>query len=87
MDTRAVIIEQMAEIVEGFSSLPFPEDISDETTLATLWLDSMAFVDLIGTLEEILGYVPVAIIEGEFYPQTVGEFVALYTTEPVDVSR
>jgi len=82
MDTRTIILEQLAEIVEEFSPLSFPEAVSDGTALADFWLDSVAFVALISNLEDALGYIPTAITEGEFDPKTVGDFVTLYTSEP-----
>ena len=82
MNIRAIILEQLAEIVTEFSPLSFPDNVTDETVLADFWLDSIAFVALISNLEDVLGYIPTAITEGEFDPKTVGDFVALYT-EPV----
>ncbi|MEM7539317.1 MAG: hypothetical protein AAF639_44580 [Chloroflexota bacterium] len=83
MNIRAIILEQLAEVVTEFSPLSFPDDVTDETALADFWLDSIAFVSLISNLEDVLGYIPKAVTEGEFDPKTVGDFVALYTESVV----
>ena len=52
--------------------------MTDETRLADLWLDSVAYTDLISRLEEAVDYIPTVILEGAFYPKTIGELVSIY---------
>ena len=79
MDTREIVLHELAALVEDFSPIPFPDDVSDDTRLDEFWLDSVAFMTLISNLEEKLGLIPPAIAQGEFNPKTVGEFVTMYT--------
>ena len=79
MNTHDTVLHHLAETVTEFSPLPFPDDVTDETRLDEFWLDSIAFVTLLSGLEETLGFIPQAVIRGEFQPKTVGDFVSLYT--------
>ena len=81
MNTHDVVLQHLAETVTEFSPLPFPDDVTDETSLDEFWLDSIAFVTLLSSLEEALGFIPQAVIRGEFQPQTVGDLVGLYTAQ------
>ena len=81
MNTHDVVLQQLAEIVTEFSPLPFPDDVTDETRLDEFWLDSIAFVTLLANLEEALGFIPQAVIQGEFQPKTIGDLVGLYTEQ------
>ena len=78
MSIREIVLQELATLVEEFSPMPFPDDVTDETQLDEFWLDSVAFMTLITNLEERLGMIPPAIMQGEFIPKTVGEFVAMY---------
>jgi acyl carrier protein len=78
MTMREIVVKHVAEVVEAHSSIPFPDDMTDETRLADLWLDSVAYTDLISRLEEAVDYIPTVILEGAFYPETIGELVSIY---------
>jgi len=78
MTMREIVVQHVAEVVEAHSSVPFPDDATDETKLADLWLDSVAYTDLISRLEEAVGYIPTVILDGALYPETIGGLVSLY---------
>lgn len=78
MNTHDIVLQHLADVVTEFSPLTFPNDVTDETRLDEFWLDSIAFVTLLSNLEEVLGFIPQAVVQGKF-PQTVGELVAMYT--------
>lgn len=71
------IIELMTEIAET-DSLSLVTPLLDETVLLDSGLDSLGFAVLVTRLEEDLGYDPFTIMEDPVYPQTLGEFVAIY---------
>lgn len=78
MTMREIVVKHVAEVVEMHSSVPFPDDVTDEIKLADLWLDSVAYTDLISRLEDAVGYIPPVILEGAFYPDTIGGLVSIY---------
>ena len=78
MTLREIIIKQLASIVEEYSPVPFPNDVSDDALFDDFWLDSVAYVSLTSRLETELGIVPEEIVSGVAFPETVGEFVELY---------
>lgn len=78
MNIRDVVVKHFAAIVAEHSPVPCPEHVTDDLLLEEFWLDSVALVAFIARLEQELGYVPPAVVEGAFYPETIGEFVALY---------
>jgi acyl carrier protein len=75
---REVVRDKLASVVEAYSPVPFPESIRDEDALDAFGLDSVAFTSLIAQLEEEMGFIPSAILEGDAYPETFGELVAAY---------
>ena len=74
MTMREIVVKHVAEVVEAHSSVPFPDDVTDETRLADLWLDSVAYTDLISRLEEAVGYIPPVILEGAFFQRPLGNW-------------
>ncbi|WP_089717801.1 acyl carrier protein [Candidatus Entotheonella palauensis] len=78
MNIRDIVRNKLASVVEEHSQLPFPEVISDDDSLEAFGLDSVAFTSLLTQLEEDIGFIPIAILEGEAYPETFGELVAAY---------
>lgn len=78
MNVRKTVLKHLAAIVGEHSPVPFPDDITDDTMLDEFWLDSVAFAALISALENELGFVPTDILEGAFYPETMGELVTMY---------
>lgn len=80
MNTREIVLQQLAEIMEESSPVPFPDDVTDETWLDEFWLDSVAFVSLLTKLEDALGFIPKTVMEGKIQPKTVGDLITMYTT-------
>ena len=78
MTIREIVQNKLALVVAENSPVSFPETISDDDPLDILGLDSVAFVSLLTQIEEEVGYIPTAILEGDFYPETFGELVAAY---------
>lgn len=52
--------------------------LEDSTVMLDSGLDSLGFVILVSVLGEELGFDPFASMQDPFYPQTFGEFVAIY---------
>ena len=78
MSIREIVLKHLAAIVAEHSPVPFPDDVTDDTMLDEFWLDSVAFAALVSGLEAEVGYIPSDILEGAFYPEAVGELVAMY---------
>ena len=78
MTIREIVRNTLAAVVEEHSPVSFPETISDDDLLEAFGLDSVAFTSLIAQLEEDIGHVPTAILEGDAYPETFGELVEAY---------
>jgi len=78
LNVREIVKTKLASVVEENSPLPFPESIDDDEFLDTFGLDSAAFATLLAILEEDIGHIPAAILEGEYYPETFGELVAAF---------
>ena len=78
MTIREIVRNKLAAVVEEHSPVSFPETISDDDLLEAFGLDSVAFTSLIAQLEEEIGHVPTAILEGDAYPETFGELVEAY---------
>ena len=78
MNIREIVLKHLANIVTEHSPVPFPDDVTDDTMLDEFWLDSVAFAALISALEGEVGFVPTDILEGAFYPESIGELVKLY---------
>ena len=88
VNTREMILKTVAEVVEEETPVGFPGEITDDTELIELSLDSIVFAALVSRLEENLGYIPTNWQEGAFYPTTVGDLVAVYEdSEQAPASR
>ena len=85
MDIRSIILAQLQTTVEQFSMLPFPTVVDDETVLNDFHLDSVAFTNLLVGLEQQFGFIPMGILRGIAFPQTVGELIAAYEEEIIVV--
>jgi acyl carrier protein len=83
METRPIILNQLQATVEQFSALPFPPVVDDAMVLNDFQLDSVAFTNLLVALEQQFGFIPLGILRGIAFPQTVGELVAAYENEAV----
>ena len=60
--------------VQGASEV----QLSDGMVLLASGLDSMGFAILVSQVEDALGYDPFVLMEEPVYPQTLGEFIAIY---------
>ena len=78
MSIREIVRSKLAAVVAENSLMPFPETLDDDDLLETFGLDSVAFTSLLTQLEEAIGFIPEAILEGEAYPETFGELVQAY---------
>ena len=82
MDIRTLVQVRLAEAVAEHSAMPFPDAIDDDDELDIFSLDSLAFMGLLTAIEKDVGYIPRAILEGDLYPETFGELVSAYDTQP-----
>ena len=80
MNMRDLVFSKLAAIVAENSPIPLPDTIDDDDLLDTYGLDSAAFMSLLAAIEDEVGYIPAAILEGDLYPETFGELVAAYNT-------
>jgi|JI10StandDraft_1071094.scaffolds.fasta_scaffold395961_2 acyl carrier protein len=81
MEIQAIILQQLQVTVEQFSVLPFPAAVEDEMLLNDFHLDSVAFTNLLVGLEQQLGFIPLGILRGIAFPETIGELIAAYENE------
>lgn len=81
MNTRSVILSRLATTVAEHSPFPTPTDFNDDMLLNEFWLSSLGITSLVARLESDLGFVPVGILRGDEFPQTVGELVSMYEAE------
>jgi len=78
MNIREIVQNHLAAVVQESSPVTFPDTIDDDDLLEEFWLDSVAFTALLNRIEQEVGYIPNAILEGDFYPETFGELVGAY---------
>jgi acyl carrier protein len=81
MDVRTLVLQQLKTTIEMFTSFPFPDDVDDSFLLRDFMLDSVAFTSLLAGLEGQLGFIPMGILSGTAYPETIGELINAYTAE------
>jgi acyl carrier protein len=79
LNVREIVQTKLAAIVAENSPVPFPASIDDDELLDAFGLDSAAFVTLLAELEEEVGHIPAAILQGDYYPETFGELVTAFT--------
>lgn len=78
MDLRGVLLEVLVEVSETHLEVPWPKDMTDDVSLSNeLGFDSVAYVAVISTLEDKLGFIPKTILEDASFPTTFGELVAV----------
>ncbi|MFB2659177.1 acyl carrier protein [Shewanella mangrovisoli] len=75
---KKVILEKFNEALAQTNANKSYENLSDDTILLETELDSLGFAILVALLEEELDYDPFQLMEDAVYPQTFGEFVAIY---------
>ncbi len=78
MDTRNLVLTQLGGIVNEFTPYSMPPDVDDTTQLADFRLDSVAFTSLLARLEELFGFIPIGILRGTAFPETVGDLIEAY---------
>jgi len=84
-EVRVIVLHQLQATVTAYSAMPFPGEVDDSYLLRDLLLDSVAYVSLLSTLERDLGCIPLGILSGTAYPETIGEFIAAYA-ETLEIS-
>ena len=80
MDIRKIVLVRLEQAVIEHSPMPVPEEMDDDVELDIFGLDSLAFMGLLTSIEKDIGYIPRAILEGDLYPETLGELVSAYET-------
>lgn len=73
-ETIIAAIQETAEMRDAVVNNP----LLDVSVLLDSGLDSLGFAILVARLEEDLGYDPFVMMDEPVYPQTLGEFVAIY---------
>lgn len=74
---REVIIDSIHRVAEQ-NDLEISSELSDESILLQSGLDSLGFAILVADLEENLGIDPFVMMDEPVYPNTLGEFIAIY---------
>ena len=75
-------ILQLMEDVAKSCDATLISPISDSTELTKIGIDSLGFAILVARLELTLGFDPFSASDRPVFPQTFGEFVAMYQQEP-----
>jgi len=78
MTIREIITNDLCRSISEAGGTLDKNAISDDLVLLESGLDSMGFAILVAQLEDALGYDPFVLMEEPVYPQTLGEFVAIY---------
>ncbi|MBA6370462.1 acyl carrier protein [Colwellia sp. BRX8-4] len=78
MTCRAIIIDKINEVLEQTNNTLLVESLTDEVILFESGLDSLGFAILVALLEEELDFDPFQLMDEPVYPNTFGEFVAIY---------
>ena len=81
MNIRNIVLARLERAVAEHSPMPFPVNIDDDIELDIFGLDSLAFMDLLTSIEKEVGFIPRAILEGDLYPETFGELISAYDTD------
>lgn len=76
-DVRQVIVRSIRCIAEE-NDLELSPSLNDDSLLLESGLDSLGFAILVADLEGSLGFDPFVMTEEPVYPNTLGEFVAIY---------
>jgi len=76
MSIRGTILAQFEEVAKESNLKLAP--LKDDLLLSESGLDSLWFAIVVARLEDVLGFDPFADIEGNSFPVTLGDFVAIY---------
>ena len=74
---REAVLESIKRVAEQ-NELTVSPSLNDDTALLDSGLDSLGFAIVVVDLEGVLGLDPFVIMEEPVYPNTLGEFVAIY---------
>lgn len=72
------IIREQISVVAEDTGAQLADKITSATILLQTGLDSLGFAILVARLESELKYDPFVIMDKPCYPQTYGEFLAIY---------
>ncbi|PWF91555.1 hypothetical protein DD549_13265, partial [Shewanella algae] len=75
---RKVILDKFNEALVQTNVNKSYDSLNDDTILLETELNSLGFAILVALLEEELDYDPFQLMEDAVYPQTFGDFVAIY---------
>lgn len=81
MDTRSIVMYHLQATVEAFTPLGFPATADDAMLLQEFMLDSVAYTSLLTALEGEFGFIPMGILRGVAFPETIGELIEAYQAE------
>jgi len=76
MDIRSFVVSELKDLFEEDELEPV--EFTDETVLLDTELDSLGFAVLVTRLEDMLGYDPFSLMDEPVYPETLGQFIAIY---------
>lgn len=76
-EVRKVIVESIHRVAEE-NDLELSTSLTDDSVLLESGLDSLGFAILVANLEDSLGFDPFVMMNEPVYPNTLGEFVAIY---------
>ena len=77
MQIEATIRNIFSEVIESTGQV-MKSPLTHDSILLQTGLDSLGFAILVARLEETLGYDPFVLMNEPVYPQTFGEFLAIY---------
>lgn len=75
---KKIILDKFNDALAQTNANKSYDNLTDDTILLETELDSLGFAILVALLEEELDYDPFQLMEDAVYPQTFGEFVAIY---------
>lgn len=81
MEIRSVVLRHLQATVEMFTPLAFPDEVADDQLLRDFMLDSVAYTSLLTSLEGEFGCIPLGILSGTAFPETIGELIEAYAAE------
>jgi len=76
-NVRETIINSILNVAEE-NELELIKPLNDDIVLLKSGLDSLGFAILVAELESSLGFDPFVIMEEPVYPNTLGDFIAIY---------
>ncbi len=77
MSIASIVFHEIRQVALE-TGLKMVVDINSDTKVFDSGLDSLGFAVLVAKLEDSLGFDPFAAMEEPFYPETIGQFIAVY---------